>query len=154
MAQKKSSLFVQFANWASRKAGSSYAFILAVVVVIVWGVSGPIFHFSDTWQLVINTGTTIVTFLMVFLIQNSQNRDGMAVQIKLDELLRSREGAHNILLDLEKLDDEELDQHFARYRKLAEEARAKRKRGEEDVDAPESSPECEDEKTASHGEKE
>ena len=154
MAQKKSSLFIRFANAASRKAGSSYAFILAVVVVIVWGVSGPIFHFSDTWQLVINTGTTIVTFLMVFLIQNSQNRDGMAVQIKLDELLRSREGAHNMLLDLEKLDDEELDQHFARYRKLAEEARAKRKRGEEDVDAPESPPECEDEEAASHSEKE
>lgn len=153
VAEKRSSFFVRFANWASRKTGSSYAFILAVVVVVVWGVSGPIFHFSDTWQLVINTGTTIVTFLMVFLIQNSQNRDGMAVQIKLDELLRSMEGAHNILLDLEKLDDEELDKHFARYRKLAEEAREQRKRGEEDVDAPESSPECEDEKAESRDQK-
>ena len=147
MAQKKPSFFIRFAYWASRKAGSSYAFILAVLVVIVWGVSGPVFHFSDTWQLVINTGTTIVTFLMVFLIQNSQNREGMAVQIKLDELLRSMQGAHNILLDLEKLDDKALDEHFERYRKLAEEARAQRERGEEDVDAPESDPECEGEKT-------
>ena len=153
MAQKKPSFFIQFANWASRKTGSSYAFILAVAVVIVWGVSGPIFHFSDTWQLVINTGTTIVTFLMVFLIQNSQNRDGMALQIKLDELLRSTEGAHNILLDLEKLDDEALEEHYARYRKLAAEARAKRERGEEDVDAPASEPEREDEKTDPPGEK-
>ena len=149
MAQKNPAFFIRFANWASRKTGSSYAFLLAVMVVAVWGVSGPLFHFSDTWQLVINTGTTIVTFLMVFLIQNSQNREGMAVQIKLDELLRSMKGAHNILLDLEKLDDEALDEHFARYRKLAEEARAKRKRGEEDVDAPESDPECESEKADS-----
>jgi low affinity Fe/Cu permease len=146
VAKEKPSFFIRFANWASRKTGSSYAFILAVLVVVVWGVSGPIFHFSDTWQLVINTGTTIVTFLMVFLIQNSQNRDGTAVQIKLDELLRSMEGAHNILLDLEKLDDEALDEHVARYRKLAEDARAKRQRGEEDVNAPESEPECGDEK--------
>ena len=146
MAQTKPSFFIRFANWASRKTGSSYAFILAVLVVAVWGISGPLFHFSDTWQLVINTGTTIVTFLMVFLIQNSQNREGMAVQIKLDELLRSMEGAHNMLLDLEKLDDKALDEHFERYRKLAEEARAQRERGEEDVDAPESDPECEGEK--------
>ena len=149
MANEKSSFFVRFANWASRKAGSSYAFILAVLIVIVWGVTGPLFHFSDTWQLVINTGTTIVTFLMVFLIQNSQNRDGMAVQIKLDELIRSMEGAHNMLLDLEKLDDEKLDQHFERYRKLAEEARAKRERGEEDVEAVDCPPECEDDKADS-----
>jgi len=146
VAQTKPSFFIRFANWASRKTGSSYAFILAVVVVAVWGISGPLFHFSDTWQLVINTGTTIVTFLMVFLIQNSQNREGMAVQIKLDELLRSMEGAHNMLLDLEKLDDKALDEHFERYRKLAEEARAKRERGEEDMDAPDSEPECKREK--------
>ena len=151
MAQAKSSFFLRFANWASRKTGSSYAFLLAVTVVLVWGISGPVFHFSDTWQLVINTGTTIVTFLMVFLIQNSQNRDGMAVQIKLDELIRSMEGAHNMLLDLEKLDDEKLDQHFERYRKLAEEARARRQRGEDDVDAPDCQPDCDDDNAASDG---
>lgn len=138
---RKRSVFVRFSKWASKKAGSSYAFALAVIVVVVWGASGPVFHFSDTWQLVINTGTTIVTFLMVFLIQNSQNRDGMAVQIKLDELVRAMEGAHNVLLDLEELDDEALDRHRARYRKLAAEAREKRERGEEDMDASDIEPE-------------
>ncbi len=132
---KKRSVFVRFSNLASKKTGSSYAFALAVTVIFVWGVSGPVFHFSDTWQLVINTGTTIITFLMVFLIQNSQNRDGMALQIKLDEIVRAMEGAHNVLLDLEELDDEALERHRARYRKLAAEARQKRKRGEEDVDS-------------------
>ncbi len=138
---KKRSVFVQFSNLASKKAGSSYAFGLAVLVVVVWGASGPLFHFSDTWQLVINTGTTIVTFLMVFLIQNSQNRDSAALQIKLDELVRAMEGAHNVLLDLEELDDETLDRHRARYRKLAEEAREKRRRGENDVDRVDAEPE-------------
>ncbi|MGH8233263.1 MAG: low affinity iron permease family protein [Rhodanobacteraceae bacterium] len=141
---KKRSVFVQFSNWASKKTGSSYAFALAVIVVIVWGVCGPVFHFSNTWQLVINTGTTIVTFLMVFLIQNSQNRESAAVQIKLDELVRAMEGAHNVLLDLEELDDDALDRHRARYRELAAEARKKRERGEEDMGASDIEPEADD----------
>lgn len=140
---RKTSVFIRFSNWASKTTGSSYTFVLALGVVVVWAVSGPVFHFSDTWQLVINTGTTIVTFLMVFLIQNSQNRDSMALQIKLDELIRATEGAHNVLLDLEELDDEALGRHRARYRKLAEEARAQRGRGENDVGAADIAPERE-----------
>ena len=91
--------FTGFANAASRTAGRPYAFALAVIVIVVWAITGPLFGFSDTWQLVINTGTTIITFLMVFLIQNTQNRDSEAVQIKLDEIIRALEGAHNALLD-------------------------------------------------------
>jgi low affinity Fe/Cu permease len=97
--------------------------MIAVVVILAWVVTGPIFGFSDTWQLVINTGTTIVTFLMVFLIQNTQNRDSEAVQIKLDELIRVVKGAHNALLDLEELEDEELDRVRAYYERIAERAR-------------------------------
>src|SRR5256885_5932607 len=90
--------------------GSSWAFALAALIILVWLVTGPLFHFSDTWQLVINTATTIITFLMVFLIQNTQNRDSEAVQLKLDELLRSTQGAHNALLEIEELSEEELDE--------------------------------------------
>jgi low affinity Fe/Cu permease len=100
-------------------------FIVAVVIILLWAITGPIFHFSDTWQLVINTGTTIITFLMVFLIQNTQNRDTEALQIKLDEIIRAIEGAHNALLDLEELDDEELEEIRSDYLKLAETARVK-----------------------------
>lgn len=108
----------------------------AVSVVIVWAIVGPIFGFSDTWQLVINTGTTIVTFLMVFLIQNTQNRDSEALQIKLDELIRSIEGAHNALLDLEELDEKQLEQIRKNYTKLAASARRNVARGRPDTDAP------------------
>ena len=100
--------FVGFANAASRAAGRSYAFVFAVGIIIVWAITGPLFKFSDTWQLVINTGTTIITFLMVFLIQNTQNRDSEAMHVKMDEVIRAVNGAHNGLLDLEELDDEEL----------------------------------------------
>lgn len=115
--------FNQFANAASRFAGSPASFMLAIAVVLVWIVSGPVFGFSDTWQLVINTGTTIVTFLMVFLIQNSQNRDSKALQIKLDELIRATKGAHNALLDLEELEESDLQALKDRYEGLAKRAR-------------------------------
>src|SRR6185295_10794793 len=105
------------------------AFIVAAVCVALWGLSGPVFGFSDTWQLVINTATTVVTFLMVFLIQNTQDRDSEAVQVKLDELIRATRGAHNALLDLENLDAEELDAVRRRYERLADQARTALKRG-------------------------
>jgi len=103
--------------------------MLAVLVIVAWGTTGPVFGFSDTWQLVINTGTTVVTFLMVFLIQNTQNRDSEAMHIKLDELIRATEGAHNALLNLEDLEQDDLDGIRANYEKLAEQARRDLKRG-------------------------
>ena len=117
------SWYVAFAKSASRFCGRPRVFTAAVVVIAVWAVTGPIFGFSDTWQLVINTGTTIVTFLMVFLIQNTQNRDTEAIQVKLDELIRATKGAHNALLDLEELEDDALDEFRRRYEALAKAAR-------------------------------
>jgi low affinity Fe/Cu permease len=111
-------------------------FALAVAIVALWVVTGPIFDYSDTWQLVINTGTTIVTFLMVFLIQNTQNRDTEAIQVKLDELIRATRGAHNALLDLEELEEENLDAFRARYQALAAAARANLDQGFQDTDTP------------------
>ena len=119
-----SSPFSNFAKWTARATGHPAAFMTAAAIIVVWGVMGPVFHFSDTWQLVINTGTTIVTFLMVFLIQNTQNRDSHAVQLKLDELIRAMSGAHNALLDLEGLEEADLKRFRARYEGLAR-ARAK-----------------------------
>lgn len=132
MALRKS-WFQRFANAASRATGKPLTFALAVAVVVIWAVTGPLFHFSDTWQLVINTGTTIVTFLMVFLIQNTQNRDSEAMHVKMDELIRALEGAHNALLDLEELEDAQLDAVRERYRKLAGEARAAIAAGGRDI---------------------
>ena len=117
--------FSRFSGTAARLAGRSGTFAVALGLVVVWAVTGPLFDFSNTWQLVINTCTTIITFLMVFLIQNTQNRDAEAMQIKLDELIRAKEGAQNALLDLEELDEEELDRIRAHYEKLAAEARKK-----------------------------
>jgi low affinity Fe/Cu permease len=131
------SRFTGFAKATSRATGRPLAFILAVVVILVWLLTGPLFHYSDTWQLVINTGTTVITFLMVFLIQNTQNRDAEAVQVKLDELLRATAGAHNALLDLEELEDRDLDRIRSGYARLAAMAREDLRCGRLDTGAPE-----------------
>jgi low affinity Fe/Cu permease len=120
---KATSWFSRFAKATARYTGKPVTFMIAVLIIVLWGISGPIFGFSDTWQLVINTGTTIVTFLMVFLIQNTQNRDSEAMQVKLDELIRVTKGAQNALLDLEELEEEELEVIRDRYEKIAERAR-------------------------------
>ena len=125
--RKRLSWFTRAAKWASHTAGRPMTFMVAVGIILIWAMTGPIFKFSDTWQLVINTSTTIVTFLMVFLIQNTQNRDTEALQIKLDELIRAVESAHNALLDLEELDDDELDLIRKDYLDLAKTARAELK---------------------------
>jgi low affinity Fe/Cu permease len=129
--------FTKLAKSTSRATGRPFAFVLAVGLILSWLLTGPLFGFSDTWQLVINTGTTIVTFMMVFLIQNTQNRDSEAIQVKLDELLRTTVGAHNALLDLEELEEHELDRIRARYTRLAERARADLRHGQTDTGAPE-----------------
>lgn len=120
-AIKKSDSFGRFSTRASTWVGSKWAFLGAVLVIVVWAAVGPLFHFSDTWQLVINTGTTIVTFLMVFLIQNTQNRDARAINLKLDELIHATEGAGNQIIDIENLTDEELDELHARYERIRSE---------------------------------
>ena len=119
----KSSVFTRFARYISAVSGRPVTFVAALVVILTWAITGPLFDFSDTWQLVINTGTTIITFLMVFLIQNTQNRDTEALQIKLDELIRSFKGARNEVLDLEEMDEQELDEIRKEYLELAEHAR-------------------------------
>ena len=127
--------FTRFAKWTSRAAGHPATFAVAALIILVWAATGPIFEFSDTWQLVINTSTTIITFLMVFLIQNTQNRDSAAMQLKLDELIRAINGAHNGLLDLEELSDEDLAKIRARFEALARESRENLKRGLKDTGA-------------------
>jgi low affinity Fe/Cu permease len=134
---KTKSGFTRFARWAAHATGQPAAFLLAATVIIVWAITGPLFGFSNTWQLVINTGTTIITFLMVFLIQNTQNRDTGALQIKLDELIRAVQGAHNALLDLEELEDKDIEQIRNTYTRLASRARIDLKRGGFDTGAPE-----------------
>jgi low affinity Fe/Cu permease len=109
MAGKLATMFHKAAQWTAKQCGKAHTFVIAIAVVILWGVSGPLFGFSDTWQLVINTGTTIVTFLMVFLIQNTQNRDTEALQLKLDELIRVSAQARNRLINLEDLTEDEMD---------------------------------------------
>lgn len=130
-------LYSRVAKAAAHFSGRPYVFVLAAGVIALWIVTGPIFGFSDTWQLVINTGTTIITFLMVFLIQNTQNRDTEAIQLKLDELIRATKGAHNALLDLEELEVNDLDEFRDRYEALAAAARAELKRGVQDTGTPE-----------------
>lgn len=127
----------RMAKATSRFSGRPIVFAFAVGTIVLWLVTGPLFGFSDTWQLVINTSTTIITFLMVFLIQATQNRDTEAIQVKLDELIRATQGAHNALLDLEELEEEELDAFRARYEALAAAARSRALKGEQDTDTPE-----------------
>jgi low affinity Fe/Cu permease len=129
--------YSSFAKSASRFCGRPRTFVLAVTIIAIWIVTGPIFGFSDTWQLVINTGTTIITFLMVFLIQNTQNRDTEAIQIKLDELIRATKGAHNALLDLEELEEDALHGFRRKYQVLAASAREDLGRGAKDTGTPE-----------------
>ncbi len=131
-----SSLYSTAAKMIARLAGRPVTFALAVGIIVVWIITGPMFGFSDTWQLVINTGTTIITFLMVFLIQNTQNRDTRAIQVKLDELIRVTQGAHNALLDLEELGEAELDLFRVKYERLAELARIQLAKGGIDTDVP------------------
>ena len=130
------SMFNRVSKWTARATAHPGTFGLAVAVILVWITTGPIFGFSDTWQLVINTSTTIVTFLMVFLIQNTQYRDNEAMQLKLDELIRATQGAHNALLDLEELSVGELDQIRARYEELARRAREDLRHGRRDTGRP------------------
>ena len=133
---KSRSKFTRFAKWTSWATGRPVTFTLAVLVILIWAITGPLFGFSDTWQLVINTGTTIITFLMVFLIQNTQNRDSESIQIKLDELIRAVKGAHNALLNLEELEDEQLDHIRQNYQRIAEHAREDLQTGILDTECP------------------
>lgn len=133
-AGKSGSWFTNFAKWTSKASGKPATFIGAVGIIILWAVTGPLFGFSDTWQLVVNTGTTIITFLMVFLIQNTQNRDSEALQVKLDELIRVMGDAHNELMDLEELEQEELDEIRDRYEELARRAREREDERAEHID--------------------
>jgi low affinity Fe/Cu permease len=134
---RNSASYTRLARAAAHFCGRPGIFVFAVAIIAVWIVTGPLFGFSDTWQLVINTGTTIITFLMVFLIQNTQNRDTEAIQVKLDELIRATAGAHNVLLDLEELEEETLEAFRMKYQALASAARAELGRGVEDTGTPE-----------------
>jgi low affinity Fe/Cu permease len=122
-------LFLRVSRWVSDGLGRPVAFVIALSFVVLWAVSGPFFHYSDLWQLTINTGTTIITFLMLFLVQSTQNRQGEAIQIKLDELIRAVEGASNRLVDLEDASEEEVRELHARYQRIAEEVRGRASRG-------------------------
>ena len=131
-----SSWYSAVAKTTARITGRPIVFVAAMLLIVVWVVTGPMFDFSDTWQLVINTATTILTFLMVFLIQNTQNRDTEAIHLKLDELIRATQGAHNALLDLEEMEESQLDEFRRRYEALAKKARSNVESGSSDTDAP------------------
>ena len=131
--------FSRFASSTAQVVGHPYIFMAAVVVLVLWAVSGPYFHYSDTWQLIINTGTTIITFLVVFLIQNTQNRDARALHLKLDELIRSHVPARNDMIDIEKLSDEELDELEKRYAAICEENKARKAKQQSAAEQPQKS---------------
>jgi low affinity Fe/Cu permease len=133
---KSKSWFTRFSKVIARTTGQPVTFATACLLIVVWAVTGPLFHWSDTWQLVVNTGTTVVTFLMVFLIQSTQNRDAEAMHIKLDELLRVTVGAHNVLLDLEELEEGDLEKLRAAYCRLADQARRGKSGGRSDSGVP------------------
>lgn len=133
---EKKTLFTQFSKAAANYSGKPLTFGLAIFIILAWLISGPLFNFSDTWQLIINTSTTIITFLMVFLIQSTQNRDTAAIQIKLDELIRATHGAHNALLDLEELEDSQISKIRANYEMLADKARKDLEAGKVDTEMP------------------
>lgn len=133
---KRGGTFSTFAKAIAFASGQPWAFGTAVSVVVIWAVTGPLFEYSDTWQLVINTGTTVVTFLMVFLIQNTQNRDSQAIQLKLDELIRATKGAHTAVMDSEQLTDDELTRIKHAYTALAEKGRADLRKGAKDTGTP------------------
>ena len=137
LTEMKTSWFVMFSRRLATLSGRALTFLMALLLIIVWALTGPLFDFSDTWQLVINTTTSLITFLMVFLIQNTQNRDTEAIQIKLDELIRATQGAHNALLNLENLDEHELDKFRKKYQSLASKAKRELKSGKIDTDSPE-----------------
>ncbi len=141
-ATKSRRWFTRLAKWTARTSGRPSAFAAAAGIIVIWAATGPIYAFSNTWQLVINTGTTIVTFLMVFLIQNTQYRDSEAIQVKLDELIRVIEGAHNALLDLEELEETDLERIRESYETLAQRAREDLRRGRRDTGVPEVPPEA------------
>src|SRR5438046_3033847 len=128
--------FTRFTTSVSMALGHAWVFVAALAILVIWALSGPLLGFSDTWQLIVNTTTTIITFLMVFIIQNTQNRDTAAIQIKLDELIRATQGAHNAILDLEELDEEQLHEYLRRYEELAAAARERLAKGQLDTDAP------------------
>lgn len=133
----KNPLFDTFAKHTADKAGRPFTFLAAFSAIIIWAIMGPMFQYSDTWQLVINTSTSVITFLMVFLIQNTQNRDTKAIQVKLDELLRATQGAHVAMIDLEELNEKELRDIHDKYIALAKEAHERLKKGGNDCDIPE-----------------
>jgi len=137
MGLRRTGFFARFSRKIANATGHPVVFAGAVAVIILWAASGPVFHFSDTWQLVVNTSTTVITFLMVFLIQSTQNRDTHALQIKLDELIRVTQGAHNALMELEELTDTELELIRSRYLELAKRGRDKLRSEVDDVGAPE-----------------
>lgn len=140
---KNVGFFTKFARATSAAAGHPSGFLMAVAIVVLWAFTGPLFGFSDTWQLVINTGTTIVTFLMVFLIQNTQNRDTQALQLKLDELIRATEGAHTAVIDVEELTEQEISTLRSRYLELAKEGRRRLRSGSHDTGIPAVEVDCE-----------
>ena len=129
----KKNIFLTFSNWVAHITGQPLTFALAFLIILAWGITGPMFNFSDTWQLAINTSTTIVTFLMVFLIQSTQNRDTRAIQLKLDELIRVNDKAHNALLDIEELSENDLEKIRRTYQKMAGIARKNLREGKGDT---------------------